>query len=238
MDKLRIFILDSNQKELDFYAELCRAIAGQNGAQAEVSTYASGKSLLLDLQDSYKLSTLSILIVEPDGGGQAIPRTARKLGFKGLVVYLSRLATEECFLQAFDAGAVQFLKKGPSHVQRFHTVFKKILRQAENLYREYIVVSGYGEYKQIQIGNIHYFEAHDKLMTVHYAGGKFEFFSTLQKLEEQLADRGFVRVSKSYLVSMECIHKFSYERMIINDGTEIAVGRRYYPALKAAMDRR
>jgi len=232
MEKLKIFMLDSNQAELNYYGNLCSNIAVKHGVQIELKLYANSQNLLFDLDDPYTMSTLSVLIVEPDSGYEAIPPTVRKMGYKGLIVYLSRLASEACYLQAFNAQAYQFIKKGEKHLQRFYTVFEQVLKAAESMYREYIVVSGYGEYKQIQINEIYYFEARDKLMTVHYTGGQFEFFSTLQRLEERLQDQGFVRVNKSYLVSMEHIHKYGYEKLVLNDGTEIAVGRSYYPALK------
>ena len=237
MEKLNIFMLDSNQSELDYYGELCMGVAEKCDIQAEITPYVNSQNLLFDLDDPYKMSTLSVLLVEPDGGCEAIPRTVRKMGFKGLIVYLSRLASEACYLQAFDAGAFQFLKKGQNHLQRFHAAFEQVLKAAETLHREYIVISGYGEYKQLQINDIYYFESNDKIMTVHYAEGKFEFFSSLQKLEDRLSSRGFIRVSRSFLVSVEVISSNSYNELIINDGRQIPVGRSYYPALKTAMDR-
>ncbi|MDR1891847.1 MAG: LytTR family transcriptional regulator [Oscillospiraceae bacterium] len=238
MEKLKIVLLDNNPNELELYGRLCLAVAKQCGVQTEILPYAESQRLLFDMDDTCFNSSLSIFIVEPDGGNAAIPLTVRKTGYKGLILYLSRLCAEEYFLQAFDAKAFNFLKKGEPHMKRFYSVFEQTLKAAERLHREYIVVSGYGEYKQIQIGDIYYFESRDKLVTVHYGEGKFEFYSTLQKLEERLSDRGFIRVSRSFLVSLEAIHKPGYDKLILNDGTAIPVGRAYASALKAAVDRR
>jgi hypothetical protein len=237
MDKLKIALLDSNQNELELYGKLCLAVADKCGIQAELLSYSDSQSFLFDIDDPYFASALSVLIVEPDGGNAAIPITLRNGGYKGIILYLSRLSSEAVYLQAFDAKAFNFLKKGEAQMPRFHTVFEQTLKAAEKLHREYIVVSGYGEYRQIQISEIFYFECRDKLVTVHHSEGKFEFYSTLQRLEERLSDRGFIRVSKSFLVSVEAIHKPSYEKLILNDGSEIPVGRSYAPALKVAIDR-
>ncbi|MDR1891850.1 MAG: LytTR family transcriptional regulator DNA-binding domain-containing protein [Oscillospiraceae bacterium] len=100
----------------------------------------------------------------------------------------------------------------------------------------YIVVSGYDETKQIQISGIYYFKSIGKLITVYYSGGAFEFYSTLPKLEAQLADRGFIRAGRSCLVSMNAIRQIGDKKILLSNGTEIRIGRCEARSIKAAAD--
>jgi len=111
MDKLKVFMLDSSQTKSEHYMKLCQGIAQKRGVLLELKHYSSSKELLFDLDDKYIMSSLSILIIEPAHGCETVPAIVREMGYKGLVVYLSDVATEKCYLQAFDAGAFQFLKK-------------------------------------------------------------------------------------------------------------------------------
>ena len=82
---------------------------------------------------------------------------------------------------------------------------------------------------------IRYFEIMQKIVTVYYSDTSFEFVSTMGKLENLLFAKGFVRISRSYMVSTKYIASFSYDKVIMADGTELPVGRKYYKDLKVAM---
>ena len=76
------------------------------------------------------------------------------------------------------------------------------------------------------------------MVCVWYAGGKFIFQSSLSNLEERLKDRGFMRVHRSYLVSLDAVHRISFEDGItLNNGKSIPSSRSNYSVLKDAMDK-
>ena len=99
-----------------------------------------------------------------------------------------------------------------------------------------MVVSHAGEYKRIQMKDIFYFEtAADHMINVIYDGGNFQFLSTMQSLEERFNGRGFIRVHRSYLVSIDAVHRLAPDKITLNNGRRILVSRDRYPSLKSMM---
>ena len=240
MEKLRIVICDENKQDAEAYATICRSICERCEIPVEMKLYSNSSDLLFDLKDDAFCSLVSILMVEPEGSFAAIPATARKEGYDGLILYLSQSTEHERYLQAFDAEAFNFTRKGTDEktLTRFQTVFEKAIRAAQTLERQYIVLSCAGEYKQIEVKDIYYFEAAmEHMISVEYRDGSFKFPSTLQGLEERLSGRGFVRTHRSYIVALDAISHLGSDEVTLNNGRRIPISRGYSSSVKAAKNR-
>jgi len=236
MEKLQIVWCDTNQQELENYEIICRAACEQakDRLQTTVLRFSSGRKLMFEMNDTSFREKVDILIIEPDGGCEEVASTVRQYGYGGLILYLSRSCSDTVFLQAFDAKVSNFVKKGD--LDRFATVFNEILAAAEQRARQFVAVSYAGDYKKIDVRDIYYFEPEGcNLINVHYTEGVFTFLSSLAELEERLTDFGFVRIHRGYLVSIDAIHRLSYEEAILNNGKSIPVSRAKYSTLKETM---
>ena len=236
MENLRIVLCDTNTEELEGFAKICRAICEKQERPAVLTTFSSAQALLFEMSDTAFASMVSILIIEPDDGCEMVPATLRKNGYDGIILYLSRSTDTRYFYQAFDARAFNFVRK--SDLKRFSVVFEQTLEAADQLERQYVAVSCAGEYRQIDIRDIYYFETTmDHMVCVWYNGGKFIFSSSLSNLEERLKDRGFFRTHRSYLISLNAVHRIAFDEIVLNNGKSIPVSRGNYPALKDALDK-
>ena len=239
MDSLRIVLCDTNKREVEGYAAICRSICEQSGIPADLRFYSNSAALMFDMNDVEFSSSISIFIVDPDNGFAAIPTAVRTNGYDGVILYLSHSNSPEHYRQAFDVDAYNFIEKGtnPDILARFHSVFETALQKAKHSSRQYLMVSYAGEYKRIDVSDILYFEAaSNHMINVVYSGGNFQFLNTMQSLEERYGDRGFVRAHRSYLVSVNAIHRqVSPNKLILNDGRSIVVSRDRSAALKSAM---
>jgi DNA-binding LytR/AlgR family response regulator len=56
----------------------------------------------------------------------------------------------------------------------------------------------------------------------------YKFYSSLASLEEQLADRGFLRIQKSYLVNMRHLRKLQCAQAVLDNGTVLPVSEKTY----------
>jgi len=238
MDKMKIVICDENTKEANEYAGVCRGICGKNQILLELNTYNNLESFMFDMSDISFSAQVNILIVDPKGCFESMPFSVRKNGYNGMILYLSHSTSLEHYRQAFDADAYNFVQKGksPEIFARFQSVFESALQNARQLNRKYLMVSYAGEYKRIDVKDIQYFEtASDHMIEVVYNGGRFKFLSTMQNMEERFKDHGFVRVHRSYLVSVNAIHRVGSDELTLNSGNRILVSRDRFPSLRSAM---
>lgn len=236
MNKIRIVICDDSKADREYYGSLCLEMAQKYNVNCDFKLYESGNDLLFDLENPKFYNAIDILFLDinmPGINGVEVARQAREIGYKRIIVFIT--VSKEHYEKAFDVRAFNYITKGYNAKTRFEEVFLQSVKAVEEMGQEVIILSGGGEYRQIEINNISYFEISKNIVTVYYGSKSFEFISTLGKLENQLFDRGFQRVHRAFLVALKHIKSISYEKLIMHDGTEIPVSRKYYSDLKKAM---
>jgi len=235
MSILRIAICDTNPIELERYASLCQAVCEQKQVQAEFATFPSSGALLFQMMHPAFASAVSILVLEPFNGCEQVAAQARGYGYDGIILYHSIVTDKRYFYEAFDAGAYNYIEKGG--MARFEAVFERTLKAARDLERQYLALRFAGEYRQIDLRDIHFFETRmNHMVCVCYTGGEFLFRSSMSELEARL-ERGFVRTHRSFLVALGAICQITYNQAMLSNGTPIPVGRSYYATLKDALDK-
>ena len=235
MDVLRVVICDTNPAELERYTAFCRTICERKQIPAAFSTFANSGDLLFQMMLPSYSSMVSILVLEPFNGCEKVAESVRGFGYDGVILYHSKAMEKRYVVQAFNAGAYNYIEKGED---RFEAVFEGALKAARDMERQYIALRFAEEYRQIDLRDIFYFETHmNHMVCVWYTGGKFLFRSNMSELEGRLSRRSFVRVHNSFLVAMGAIWKLSSDQITLFDGKVIPVSRRRYAALKEALDK-
>lgn len=91
-----------------------------------------------------------------------------------------------------------------------------------------------GVVRRVPYGQILFFEACNKRLSLHSDRSEIPFPGTLEKLAGELPE-GFLRVHKSYIVNRAVIRQIRYgtNEIELEDGSVIPVSRSYKSALKA-----
>ena len=176
---------------------------------------------LVDFDDA----DLIYIGVSSNFNGIGIAKSIRKSGTNAVIVFFTRV--KEAVFDAFDVEALHYLVDGQISAAKFDEVFRKAVTRAESRIQASIVLNCAGEQRRILISQIYYFEVFNRIVTVYYRDGTFEFYSTLTRLEDSLARRGFVRVHRAYLVSERYIASIRQREITLLNGTTIPVGGKY-----------
>lgn len=231
---MQILICDDEQTARNHYRSILQEICDEKEISAGFTEAEDGDHLLFDMNDIVKSTDIIFMDVGmPGTDGLEAAEKLRENGYGGEIIFLTR--SKEAVFYAFDVHANNYLVKDVATQERIEEVFLKAVDTVVEKQSEYILLTGVGEYRNVPVMEIRYFEIMQKIVTVYYGDTSFEFVSTMGKLENLLFARGFVRISRSYLVSIKYIASFSYDKVIMADGTELPVGRKYYKDLKVAM---
>lgn len=92
-----------------------------------------------------------------------------------------------------------------------------------------------GESRNVPLEDIQYFEVKHNIITVYYQKEKFEFYSTIGKLEDQLQKKGFIRIHRSFMVAKKFIRQASYTELELTNGTLLPVGQVHAKQLRKEM---
>jgi two-component system LytT family response regulator len=165
-------------------------------------------------------------------------------------------AFDEYAIKAFEAHAVDYLLK-PFSKERFEKAVEKYLAQNATQSKkqttelletaallpaqhERIVVKTGTKVKIIPVQDVQYLEADDDYVSIHTAEGSFLKNKTMSFFEQTLDARHFVRVHRSYIVSVPEITRLDpYEKdahiAILKSGAKIPVSKSGYAKLKQVL---
>ena len=231
---MRVAICDDNLAERNNLLELTTRISRFDGYDAEFEVFENAKQMLFELEDKLELVDIMFLDINRPGiDGMEAASKFRSNGYIGEIVFITVSKTH--MLRAFDVRAFNYIVKGETDRKRTEKIIKDVFETASEKSKEYMLFTGIGEYRNIAINEIKYFEVRGKIITVYYGSKSFEFISTIGKLENMLFTKGFIRVHRSFLVSLPYIKMFTYEEITLIDNTVISVGRKYYSGLKEAI---
>ena len=223
---MRVVICIPDSKEREFCRRRINEIAKIDGItliidEVKISQIGDSYINMNDFDDT----DIIYLGVDSNFDGIRIAQSIRKAGTNAEIVFFTQF--KDAVFDAFDVEALHYLVDGEVNAVKFDEVFRKAISRAESRTQASIVLNCAGEQRRILISQIYYFEVFNRIVTVYYQDGTFEFYSTLSKLEDSLARRGFVRVHRAYLVSERYIANIKRKEITLIDGTTIPVGGKY-----------
>ncbi|OLR56111.1 hypothetical protein BHK98_08560 [Hornefia porci] len=231
---MRIAICDDEVTAIEAYTRDLQQVCRDNDIEADFTKYKSGDQLLFFTEDVVRDTDILFLDVGmPGTNGIETARKLRENGYEGEIIFLT--SSREAVFYAFDVRATNYLVKEMASEKRLREVFLRAVESAREKRSEYLLLTGIGEYRNIRIDEIRYFEVSQKIVTVYYRDTNFEFVSTIGKLENLLFSRGFVRISRSCIVAARYVESFAYEKVTMTTGESLPVGRKYYKELKKTM---
>jgi DNA-binding LytR/AlgR family response regulator len=137
-------------------------------------------------------------------------------------------------LEGFELNVLDYLLK-PITLERF---LKAVNRAREAILPEnyFFIKTGNG-YEKILHQEILFIEAHQNYSFIHTPRGKFITLTALGTIEEQLPPAKFLRVHKSYMVSVQQIQGLSGNEITI-DKHKVPLSKNYREALMRIIDSR
>jgi two-component system, LytTR family, response regulator len=158
------------------------------------------------------------------------------IGRQCLVVLTTAYA--EFAVQGFDREVVDYLLK-PVSYERFCKAIKKLEQQTggttAGTEKQYFFVKS--EYKQIRIdyADVLYFESLRDYVAIHLANGnKILTLQSLSSFEKELPPQQFVRIHKSYIISVSKIKLIEKNSVSVN-GKMLPVGNTFKAGFEKAL---
>ena len=167
---------------------------------------------------------------------------------KGKCLVVLTTAYSEYALEGFDHDAVDYLLK-PVSFERFYKAVEKVQLVSKGLAEEEVAGTKFlprnkevtdifvkKEYKlvRVSLAEIVYVEGLQNYVIIHTASEKITSLQTMKKIEEQLPAEHFIRIHKSFIVSINKIKSIERNRISIGEIT-IALGEVYRKAFYEAI---
>ena len=229
---MRIIVCLPDPEDREICTNKITELAAETGAPVTVTRMGLRSSKDLDFHaEELEKADLIFLGIEPGGfDGMAAAAAIRQKGADIDIVFYTKEKSR--VFDAFDVDAIHYLVPGEFSSKRFRNVFEKALARSRRRDKAVIRLSCAGLHKTVPIARIYYFEVTNRILTVHYEGGVFEFYSTMYKVEEKLKDFDFVRIHRSFLVARGFIADITHSEVTLFNGEKLPVGGRYLANLE------
>lgn len=229
---MRIIVCLPDPEDREVCTNKITELAAETGAPVTVTRMGLRSSKDLDFHaEELEKADLIFLGIEPGGfDGMAAAAAIRQKGTDIDIVFYTKEKSR--VFDAFDVDAIHYLVPGEFSSKRFRNVFEKALARSRKRDKAVIRLSCAGLHKTVPIARIYYFEVTNRILTVHYEGGVFEFYSTMYKVEEKLKDFDFVRIHRSFLVARGFIADITHTEVTLFNGEKLPVGGRYLANLE------
>lgn len=145
-------------------------------------------------------------------------------------------AYDQYALRAFEAGALDYLLK-PFHTARFERALDRAKQKIAGSKGvpsklERLVIKSAGEVAFVNLSEIDWIEAADYYAALHVGAKTHLLRRRIAELEQDLDADRFCRIHRSTIVNLERVRALKPDadgeyRLVIHDGTELRLSRRY-----------
>ena len=225
--KLKAIAIDDEPLALEILKQYCRQITDVELVRV-FDNAADGLAYI----NTAAPDILFVDIDMPDMNGIEL---VNNLTIKPITIFTT--AYKEFALEGFELDAVDYLLK-PFSFERFEKAFLKALSKykIEGHTTESNHLFVYVDYKMVKIlfDNIIYIESLDDYIKIHLNNAKpVMTLMTQKKMMEKLPKHEFMRIHRSYIISINSITKVSGRKVILVSGIELPVSESYSAELTA-----
>lgn len=234
---MRIAICDGDSREREKHLEIFQSLARRHNIEAEFVLYSKCEEMLFGYEGKKNMDVLITDIQMPGMSGNEAAEKLRKSGYKGEIIFFTSLKDEQYILAGYDVGALHYIIKGQTPLEKIEEVFLRAKEAADMNDKRYILFTGINEWINIPVSSIRYFEIYRKIVSVYYGDETFSFHAqSFESIKQQLSDMDFIKTHRSYLVALKEIKQLTFHTLTTRNGKSLPVGRTHYFQIKEALE--
>ncbi len=158
--------------------------------------------------------------------------------------YILVTAHQQFALQSYEFNVIDYLHK-PYSYERFlkatHKARREIKKSNHDVSDNYSYIKAGKIFQKVKLSEICWFESHKNLIRVFTEHDEITFWMTMEDLMSQLPENQFLRVHRSFIVSIDKINLIHEDYVIVNrNNTEksIRIGDTFRGGLNRMMEGR
>lgn len=231
---VKIILCDDNQIFLENLRKEVRAILRRNNVDSEIHIFNSLETIRPDLIPKANVFFLDIDFAQRQYNGIDIAKKIRCLNEQAVIIFVTNYI--QYAPEGYEVQAFRYLLKSS-----ISTNLERCLQQALDklsVNNETLMITVSGETIILSLKDILYIEsqAHNIVINVLPTASEclkqYRLYATLSSMEQQLGERGFLRIQKSYLVNMRRLTKYQCTEAVLDNGLSLKVSQKIYNAQK------
>ena len=222
MKTLKVCICDDDTPSLMTYSAAVKGCFQGFGIAAEVDTYSSAANLRNRLEKlSYNIIFLDIDMPKEDG--IAFAKSLRNRNDTVPIIFVT--AREDRMFDAFSVQPFGFVRKR-RFLEDLNEAVRIFLETNPELTADMVMFSTSSGDFQVNVKQIIFIESSLHAQYIHLNGQSvIEARSSMSNFEAQLADKGFIRIHKGYIVNYRYIKRIENSDIRLTTGELLPLSR-------------
>ncbi len=228
---IKLAICDDEKKILEDMSQKVSNLI----SEADISLYSGGKKLLEDMKQM-KQEGFDILLLDidmPEISGLEAAELIQRFETKPLIIFVT--SHDELVYDSLQLHPFGFVRKNYLD-KELNRVLEDAVREISSKEKNFFFHTAEGDIR-LSLKNILYFEAQGNYIRVVTGTEEYKFRETMLALENSLNSEGYVRIHKGFLVNSETVKVINSDRIILDDNTELPIGRSYQDLAKTKLMR-
>lgn len=227
---VKIILCDDNQVFLENLRREIRIILKRNNIDSEIYIFNSLESIQSDLIPQANIFFLDIDFSSRQYTGIDIAKKIRSVNERAVIIFVTNYI--QYAPEGYEVQAFRYLLKSS-----IATKLDRCLKQALDklsVDNETMMITVFGETIILPLKDILFIEsqAHNIVINVQHTREEcpkqYRLYATLSSMEQQLGERGFLRIQKSYLVNMRRLTKYQCTEAVLDNGQSLKVSQKIY----------
>lgn len=231
---IRIVICDDDHPFLVSLRTNIRRVLKAHKMDAVIHIFEEAESIPDRILSSADIFFLDIDFREKEYNGIDIARKIRHQRQDSIIIFVTNYI--EYAPAGYEVQAFRYCLKNEIHLKLEQYLLQTISKLKTE--QETIQINISGEIITIPLTDILYIESqgHTAVIHIQKPGTQnqkaYKFYATLISLEQSLAERGFLRIQKSYLVNMRRMKRFQCTEAVLDNDIVLRVSEKNYAEAK------
>lgn len=231
---IQIILCDDNDVFLEKFRTVIHGSLKKSKTTAVVQTYSSAEEIPATVMAEADILFLDIDFSDKNYTGIDIAKKIRDVNDHAVIVFVTNYI--EYAPDGYEVQAFRYLLKSDIE-SKLDRCMEQILEKMQSV-QETVLINSAGETLELPLSDILYIESqlHNAVIYIQTPGTdtvkEVRVYSSLSNLEQQLSEKGFLRVQKSYLVNMRRISKYQCSEALLDNGTVLKVSQKMYAEQK------
>ncbi|MGN0299042.1 MAG: LytR/AlgR family response regulator transcription factor [Lachnospiraceae bacterium] len=226
---INIAICDDEMYYLGEIQKRLELLAKRRAVEVHIECYSDGDEFVKDMEEGLTFDLVYLDIEMRFRDGLDTASWIRQNDYHMLIIFIS--SHDEYIRKLFEAEPFRFLQK-PIEENAFDLAFEKAVEKIEKLKNEYFIFHSGKNIMKLRCRDILYLESSGRKIIVHALNHTYEYYEKLDQAEARLQGMRFIRIHKGYLVNMDNIEAFQYERVALIDGTVLNISEKNRPRIR------
>lgn len=219
-------ICDDNISFTEYIETILLQVQSLYEMRINISIFYSGESFCKAIEKSCSFDIV-LMDIEMEGMNGVRAGEILRSEDDNDKVYLIYISNHDTYWkQLFNVQPYAFLEKPLEDtvlIDKINKLIKKILVLRNEGKRKVLPIKLNGQEVLIPLNKIMYLESQIRKVTVYTVDEIIEYYSTLNKEENKLDSKEFVRTHQSYIINLRFAKKITNEYIILLNNTEIPI---------------